>query len=97
MTGVPRCSEGWKIREVMEVLVESVNRYFRKKESVEFQVDTLRARGSAVGEYDRGYKCYRYSEEDDADDDRYGAPCDPYDPYAHEGRSSSRQVVLVSS
>ena len=54
-----------------------LNRYYREKESAEFEVDTLRARGSAVGEYDRGYMRYHYSEEEDADDDRYGAPRDP--------------------
>ena len=72
MTGVPRRSEGWKISDIMEVLVERVNCYYRKKKSTEFEVDTLRARGSAVGEYDRGYMRYSYSEEDDTDDDRYG-------------------------
>ena len=89
LNGVPRRSEGWKIRDVMEVLLERVNRYYRKKESAEFEVDTLRARGSAVGEYDHVYKLYRYSAEEDAEDDRYEAPHDPYDPYAHRGGSSS--------
>ena len=96
LTGVPRRSDGWKIRDVMEVLVERVNRYYREKESAEFEMDTLRAPGSAAGEYDRGYKRYRYSEEDDADEDRYGAPRDPYGPYAHGGGSSSRLVVRVN-
>ena len=35
----------------MEVLVERVNRYYREKEFAEFEVDTLRACGSAVCEY----------------------------------------------
>ena len=83
LTGVPRRSEGWKIRDVMEVLFERVNHYYREKKFAEFEVYTVRARGSAVGEYDRRYKRYRYSEEDDADDERYGAPRYPYDPYAH--------------
>ena len=90
LTGVPLRSEGWKIRDVMEILAERVNHYYREKESVEFEVETLRARGSAVGEYDRGYKRYRYSEKDDADDERYGAPRDPYDPYADGGGFPSR-------
>ena len=97
LTGDPRRSEGWKIRDVMDFLVERVNRYCREKESAKLEVDTLRARGSAVGEYDRGYKRYRYSEEDNADNDRYEAPRDPFDPYAHGGGSSSRQVARVSS
>ena len=97
LTGVPRRSEGWKIRDVIEVLVERVNRYYREKESAEFEVDTPRAHVSAVGEYDRGYKRYYYSEEDDADDDRYGSPRDPYDPYAHGGvdRRLARSFGLV--
>ena len=82
---VPRRSQGWKIRDVMAVLVERVNRYYREKESEELEVDTLRARGSAVGGYDREYRRYPYSEDDDADDDRHWAPRDPYDPYAHGG------------
>ena len=45
----PQC-EGWKIRDVEQVLVERVSLYYREKESAEFEVDTLRARGSAVGE-----------------------------------------------
>ena len=90
LTGVPRRCEGWKIRDVLEVLVGRVNRYYREKESAEFEVDTLCARGSAVGDCDRGYKRYCYSEEDDTDYDRYWAPHDLYDPYAHGGGSSSR-------
>ena len=90
LTGVTRRNEGWRIRDVIEVLVVRVNRYYCEKESAEFEVDMLRARRLAVGEYDRGYKRYRYSEEDDADDDRYGPPRDPYDPYTRGGGSSSR-------
>ena len=50
LTAVPRRTEGWRILNVMEVLVERVNRYYREKESGELELGTLRARGSAVGE-----------------------------------------------
>ena len=49
------------------------------------------------GGYGRAQNRYRYSEEDVADDDRYCAPLDPCDPYAHVGASHSRYDVGVRS
>ena len=50
LTGVPGCSDGWRVRDVIEVLVGRVNRYYRETESAEFEVDTPCARFSMIGE-----------------------------------------------
>lgn len=65
-------------------------------ESAENEVDTLSTRMSGVGEYECSQKRYRYSEEDDANDECYWAPRNTNDPCAHEGGSSSRYVGGVS-
>ena len=49
LTGVSGRSEGWRVRDVIKVLVGRVNRYYREKESAEVEVDTLHARFSMVG------------------------------------------------
>ena len=59
LTGVPGRSEGWRVRDAIEVLVGRVNRYYREKESAEFEVDTLRARFSMIGGYERGLTAVR--------------------------------------
>ena len=51
----------------IEVLVGRGNRYYREKESPEFEVDTLRARFSMIGGYERGLK--RYPRSDDEKED----------------------------
>ena len=38
-----------------------LNRYYREKESAELEVDTLRARVSMTGGYERGLRRYRRS------------------------------------
>ena len=64
LRGVPGRSEGWRVRDLIEVLVGCVNIYYREKESAEFEVDTLGARFSMIGEYERGLKRYRRSDDD---------------------------------
>ena len=77
--GVPGHNEGWQVRDVIEVLVGCVNRYYREKKSAEFEVDTLRARFSMNGEYERGLKRYCRSDEDEEDGGGGWAPSDPYE------------------
>ena len=92
LTGVPERADGCSVRELLEVLTERVNRYWRERESPELEVERLRDRLSADGRYDRGVKRNR-----DADDEgRFGArtwgarePYDPYDPYSRAGGPSS--------
>ena len=91
LTGVPERADGWSVRELLEVLTERVNRYWRETESAELEVERLRDRLSAGGRYDRGVKRNR-----DADDEgrfrarTWGAlePYDPYDPYSRAGGPS---------
>ena len=64
LTRVPGRSEGWRVRDLVEVLVGRVICYYREKESAEFEVDTQRARFSMGGGYERGLKHYRRSEDD---------------------------------
>ena len=64
---------------MIEVLVSSVNRYYREKESAEFEVDTLRAIFSMIGEYERDLKRYRRSDDDEEDDGGVSAPRDLYE------------------
>ena len=49
LTGVPGRSEGWRVQDSIDVLVGRVNRYYREKESAEFEVDTLSAGFSMIG------------------------------------------------
>ena len=65
--GVPGRSGGGRVRDLIEVLVDRMNRYYREKESAEFEMDTLRAIFSTIGEYERGLKLYRRLEDDEKD------------------------------
>ena len=78
LTGVPGRSEEWRVRDVIEVLVGRGNHYYREKESAEFEVDTLRARFSMAGGYERGLKRYRRSEDDEEGDGGNWVSRDPY-------------------
>ena len=62
------------------MLVGRVNRYYREKETAEFEVDTLRARFSMTGGYERGLKRSRRSEDEE---DRDGGDWIRGDPYAN--------------
>ena len=83
LTGVPGRCEGWRVGDLIDVLVGRVNRYYREKESAEFEVDTLRARFSMTGDYERGLKRYRHSEDDEEGDGGDWVPRGPYDPYGN--------------
>ena len=79
LTGFRGRSEGWRVRDVIEVLVGRVNRYYREKESAEFDVDTLRARFSMIGGYERGLKRHRRSDDEEKDGGSGWTARDPYD------------------
>ena len=68
LTGVPRRSERWRVRDLIKVLVGRVKSYYREKESAELEVDTLRARFSMTGAFEHGLKHYRRSEDDEEGD-----------------------------
>ena len=62
----------------IEVLAGHVNSYYREKESAEFEADTLRARFSMAGGYERGLKRYPRSEDEEDGDGSDWVPRDPY-------------------
>ena len=78
LTGVPVRSEGSRVRDLIEVLVGRVNRYYREKESAKFELDMLRARFSMAGGYERYLKRYRRSEDDEEGDGGDWVPRGPY-------------------
>ena len=65
MTGVLGRSEGWKVWDLIGVIVGRENRYYREKQSAEFEMDTLRARSSMIVDYERGLKRFRRSDDDE--------------------------------
>ena len=83
LMGVPGHSEGCRVRDLIEVLGGRVNRYYREKETTEFEVGTLRARFSMIGEYERCMKFYRRSDDDEEDGGGGWAPRDPYESYSN--------------
>ena len=79
LTGALGRSERCRVRDVIEILVGRVNRYYREKEWAEFEVDTLRARFSMIGEYDRCLKHYHCSDDDEENGGCGWTPRDPYE------------------
>lgn len=67
LTGFPGRSEEWRVTYLIGALVGRVNRYYREKESAEFEVDTLCARFAVLRESERGLKRYRRLEGDEED------------------------------
>lgn len=80
LTGVPGCSEGWPVRDLIEVPVDRVKHYYCEKE---FEVDTLCARYSMIGEYKHGLKLYRRLDDDEKGGGGGRVPRGPYYPYGN--------------
>ena len=86
-------AEGWSVHDLLVVLTESVNRYYREREFAESDVAHLRTRLSVMGRYDRGLKRQRDVGDDGCDANRAWGGHDPYDPYDRSrGPSSSKAM-----
>lgn len=80
---IPSRSEGWRVRNLIEVFVGRASRNYREKESAEFELDTLLATFEVIGDIERDLERYRFREGDEEDGGGDWAPRDPYDSYSN--------------